>query len=300
MLNLLPTPDVKALLEFEDLVRAADDARCHRSLYVRRMAGFTSGEFEVIRAFFSAYDSDRSGGIDANELSSLLVDYGIVLRRKEDQQSLLEDISMARDAASAALKGNKPASRASTGQGSRTAASDISLWVLAQLLRLLKRRAEMGCLEREKEAVAETRFLPDEVEQFRQVFQDALRSTSVDDDWLTGGSPSRVARCKAVKRLIEPAKDVTSDGVMKLLRIGAKTAPPDQVQLLRQRILQFSSWSQPSPSGVGTQVAMVDFTGFLRLMRWMLDSNFAGVKGPDAQPDSRSSKRGTSESKPSK
>jgi len=250
----MPEGDV----DFDSFVEVVDVLRSIRVAEGRRRAGFSTTEIDRFRKMFSDYDADHSGSIDAKEVANLLVDLGFKLRTKEERDNVLAQVDKAREAA--AMVGVMDVG--DPGHGT------VSFWVLIQLLRVLYNRDDKRVLDREAHAAEQSRFSTHEIEEFREVFLNWWAHEKNFEDEEEANAPGQHAHEEPE---VDPeVKEISKDGMRRLLRqLGCNLSHDQRVELENK----VSELDQVNHHGV----AHVDFASFLRLMRWMLDSNFADI-----------------------
>lgn len=245
-------------MDFDPFVEMVDGLRAIRVAEGRRRAGFSNAEIERFRKMFSDYDADKSGSIDAGEVANLLVDLGFKLRTKEERDNVLAQVDKAREAA--AMVGVTDVGEKNRGT--------VGFWVLVQLLRVLYNRDDKRLLDRESHAAEQSRFSTHEIEEFREVF---LNWWSHEKNFEDEEEENRPGQHDKAEPEVEPdCKEISKDGMRRLLRQLGCNLNHDQRVEMENKI---SELDQINHHGI----AHVDFASFLRLMRWMLDSNFADI-----------------------
>lgn len=246
-------PPDTAFLDFDGLVSVVDRHRKVRVAEGRRRAGFSTQEIDKFRRLFSSYDSDQSGLIDAKEIVALLTDLGHKMTTKEERDNVLEQLDKARTSASQVGVEDVGESGGS-----------VSFWVMVQLLRVLYNRDDKRVLDREAHAAEQSRFSTAEIEEFREVFMRWWSRDKVFEDDVAANMPGGAA---PDENEAEPdVKELSKDGMRRLLRSLGMQLTSDQRQDLEKKIAE-----------LGTPNGKVDFATFLRLMRWMLDTDFADM-----------------------
>mmetsp|Transcript_138422 Transcript_138422/g.359726 ORF Transcript_138422/g.359726 Transcript_138422/m.359726 type:complete len:122 (+) Transcript_138422:3-368(+) len=108
----------------------------------------------------------------------------------------------------------------------------------------------------------ELRFSDGETEEFRQVFRYWVRLMRD----LSESSPSSTARPKSQ----QAPEELSRDGVRRLVRSLGVSISPINADALDIQIQSLDEENR-------LETAMLPFNAFLRLMRWLLDTNFAGI-----------------------
>jgi Ca2+-binding EF-hand superfamily protein len=226
-------------LDFDDFIGVVDSARDGFVKKERKKAGFTEEELQYFQHVYTSCDKDGNGIMSALELLEVLNEFGWAPTTKEEQAVLIGRMHEAKmRAEDAGITGLKE--------------DEMDFWVYVQLLRLLHDEQDRLQEERNQELQAELRFCVLEVDQFRQVFRGYARknenfTTSLDSrqsPYLLSGS--------AMKRIIH------SLGVQMSWALEEKL-------------------EKKMTSLVESSVLDLDFNGFLRLMRWLLDTNFGRI-----------------------
>jgi Ca2+-binding EF-hand superfamily protein len=253
----MPTGD----LGFDGYLELVDELRKVRVAEGRRRAGFSTQEIERFRKMFDAYDADHSGLIDAKEVSALLTDLNFKLRTIEERDNVLIQVDKARQSAAEAGVENVGVS-----------GGDVSFWVFIQLLRVLYNRDDKRVLDREAHAAEQSRFSQTEIEEFREVFINWWGHEKNFEDEEEDNQPGAHDEPE-----VEPEhKEISKDGMRRLLRQLGCNLTAQQKEELERKIEELDQvHHHHSPH--------VDFASFLRLMRWMLDSNFAGINNVSAK-----------------
>lgn len=243
-------------LDFDSFVSLVDNVREFRVAEGRKKAGFSNQEIDKFRKMFDHYDADHSGLIDAKEVANCLTDLGFKLGTKEERDNVLKQLDQAR----------KSALDCGVVEGAQDTGGQVSFWVLIQLLRVLYNRDDKRILDREAHAAEQSRFSQHEIEEFREVFlgwhtheaafEEEAAANQVGGERKTEGEQEANA-----------SKEITKDGMRRLLRsLGCNLTAQNRLEL-EGKIAELHG---PGP-------CMVDFASFLRLMRWMLDTNFADI-----------------------
>ena len=83
-------------VDFEDFVPIADDAHWLKVLSERRMAGFAQAEIAQLEDMFKHYDKDGSGDIDSHEVQSLMEDFGMSCRTRQERDAVIDKMDLAK------------------------------------------------------------------------------------------------------------------------------------------------------------------------------------------------------------
>jgi len=240
-----PLPDVPGLdpktyvsgndLGFDQFVEIADTIR---ELIVedgRKNAGYSEGEVERYKQVFEGFDKKKQENLKVGEATDLLMSMGFELRSQEEQRMLKEQIRKAgQDAIEAGAKG--------------VVEGMVNFWVFLQLIRTLNRREDEEAERKLLKASDEAKFTTQEVSDFQEVF---------DNCWDREQSAAEPGMQQVGR------KTISRTTMYKLLRSMEVRLEGAQRLQLEEKIQQLS--------GGGSSV---DFPGFLRLMRWMMDTDF--------------------------
>eukprot|EP00929_Paragymnodinium_shiwhaense_P031093 TRINITY_DN17504_c0_g1_i1.p1 TRINITY_DN17504_c0_g1~~TRINITY_DN17504_c0_g1_i1.p1 ORF type:complete len:786 (-),score=234.68 TRINITY_DN17504_c0_g1_i1:359-2716(-) len=235
-------------VEFDEFLEVVEASRKARVAEQRKFAGFQEKDVAEYQVMFNNYDSDKSGHIEAKEIGLLMVELGFSMNSAADRDEVLGKIDEAKQQA-------LDIGVTDVGEG-----AEISVWVLLQLLRILLTAQEKLRLEREAEALASTNFTTNEATEFKMIFASCLKNERVyeqesqgmvmgdEDDGDKGGK-----------------KIISTDGIRRMLgTLGLKVSGPAGGEL-QDKMEEYKG--------------NVDYADFLRLMRWMMDRNFANING---------------------
>eukprot|EP00929_Paragymnodinium_shiwhaense_P059678 TRINITY_DN29877_c0_g1_i1.p1 TRINITY_DN29877_c0_g1~~TRINITY_DN29877_c0_g1_i1.p1 ORF type:complete len:1608 (+),score=662.86 TRINITY_DN29877_c0_g1_i1:80-4903(+) len=230
---------------FDDFVTTIHEARNRKTIESRKMAGFSTLEISRFRDMFHTYDEDRSGTIEPREVGQLIESLGFSMRTAEERDLVQKLIEKSRSNAIA------------SGVQDVGTGGSLTIWVLIQLLRLLYNDRNQKLIDRERTAMEETKYTAAEGKEYREVFV----------NWFQQEQAFEEAAGHHTETTADTAKDISRDGVKRLL--GALGLKLSNVQ------------SKDLDNKVHTlnESGRVDFADFLRVMRWMQDTNFANING---------------------
>lgn len=271
-----------ASLDFDTFVKVVDQARRASFAHRRKCAGFSDEELARFSELFASYDLDKNELIERHELSKLLRDLRIPLHTVDDQRELLSKLDEARRRAiDAGVKAEKVGAIGDT---------SITYFTMVHFLRMIVKEDDQVEVERDKIAITETGFKPKELAQFREFFNHwGRRSELADRSKATAkveavqSDAGRMRRSPSVGRAgpSSPSKTAWADqtslllslsGVYRVLRsLGLQVGWQQRMELARH-----VEGYESATSG------RIDFPDFLRLMRWMLDTNFEGINNTPA------------------
>lgn len=238
-------PEEDDEFDFEDFVDWVDECRHDCMMRERKLAGFDYWKVECFRESFQEFDKNGNGHLEPDELIRLMryLNLADAPKTKADQKALIKLLESAR----------KNAYEAGINDAQREPGNSISFYTFVQLLRLLQSQREKGQMNRLNELMEELRFSKFEVEQFRQIFirwarydpMHGLSSREIDTEVerLSEEQVHRIFRSAGVPLVGE-------GGHLRELRVGLEPLQSE---------------------------GRLSFNNFLKLMRWVLDSNFANL-----------------------
>jgi len=165
--------------------------------------------------------------------------------------------------------GSPKASSPKHGEASHGDVTAIGFFTFVHLIRGFVRDSEQEVIDREKEAVSFASFSTSETNEFRRVFSD-LASAEANQASIgkqLGSKGQRVDKLLARLTMV-PAMPVSAIAVL-LKSIGLHV-PNNKLQELKLFLAKTRSRAEVDE---GT----IQFATFLRLLRWMFDTDFAGI-----------------------
>lgn len=262
---IIARPATGGGVDFEAFTALAESHRSATVARQRRFAGFPRETVMQLKELFKKWDADSSGVIDPIEIEGLLKDLGMECRTREEQTALIAHLDAARHAAIEA--GVEPKCR--PGEGA------ICFWVLVQLMRILRTERDQSAEVREVQVVKELGFTKAEVEDFREVFLRWTRhggKAAGIEEGKADGSPGAGGVSFASRAGSAGGGATEKDGLSRgifyklLLSLGVSLGYKEKEEL-EERF----AGADLDDEG------RLSFLGFLGLMRWLLDSDFAGV-----------------------
>lgn len=226
-------------LDFEGFVQVVDSCRSDWIAEERKKAGFSDQRVVYFQMLFAKYDKDHNGVIDPSELFTFLQEFKWQPKNREEQKALMKKVDLSRARArEAGVKDVTP-----------DGAPSIKFWTFLQLARILETEHEQQEEERIAALMVELNFSAKEVDEFRQVFVDKKREAQVRmgaEHEVQGLSRSALVRI-----------------VFNLVAISAEKRV--QIDRCLERL-------------ACTEEAVLDFAGFLRFARWLLDTGWLASK----------------------
>jgi len=244
-------------------VALADKARMAKVVSERRMAGFSTAEINQLEEMFKHYDKDESGDIDSFEVQELLNDFGLSCRTRSERQAALDQLEEARQLAV----------EAGVQRDSRKSNAMITFWELVQLVRLVKTSRAKAKEEESRVLLEAISFSHQEIDDFRSVFLNWAKYGGLNPSMNEGTLGQRVSLAETAARkqdtedLDEEEPGLTFTMFQKLLRSLDLPINQHNKQAMEDRLNHVQM----------TEKNELSFVGFLQMMRWMLDSNFAGI-----------------------
>jgi len=251
--------DVGAMgeLDFDDLVAVIDASRTDIIARERKKAGFTDDRIAILQSMFDRFDKDGSGEIDTLELMDILREFDWMPSNKKEQEALVKKIANAR------------ALTIEAGVTDIGGEGDIVFWTFVQLCRILETEQESEEEEMMDKLMRELQFSPRELDEFKEVFMARIKEVAERD----GEEPPQGPGGKKVQPGL-PKVDVK-----RLIRaLGVSLTGENKDKLDAQLVIL----------NCAADTAKLEFSGFLRMMRWIMDTDFGGVaKAPPKDKDAK-------------
>merc|ERR1712232_1310401 len=176
----------------------------------------------------------------------LLGELDVQVRTREEQEEVVHQIEAARKAA---------AERGACDNAAPGA--PVNFWVVVQIMREIRKRDDRQTLNKTAKAAAQARFNVQETEQFREVFMNWWEKDRVFEEHEHEGEPADAED--------DDHRELNKASLRRLLRSLGMNLSGDQRVELDHKIEEFGRSDR------------LDFAGFLRLMCWMMDTNFGGI-----------------------
>jgi len=230
--------------DFEDFVDWVDECRHKCMMNERKLAGYGYWKVECFKERFRDFDVEETGMLEFRLVITLLEELDFIdpPRTKAEQKHLLKHIETAR----------KHAYEAGIREAYLEKDNCVTFWTFVQLCRLLQSSKEKLEGKKTEALMQELRFSKFEVEQFRHVFVQWAK-------WSPSGEQPN--------QEIDTATDtLTQDQVCRVFRSAGAS-------LVGHRMSVLLSALEPLQEGQ----RRLNFHNFLRLMRWVVDTDFAGL-----------------------
>lgn len=225
-------------LDFDEFVKLADARRLDHVTKERKKAGFPDEQVEHFREIYTRFDADNSGSIDTIELMAVLREFDWAPKTREEQQSLMKKLDLAR--AKARYAGVKNVGK----DGSGT----ISFWTFIQLSRMLETEHEVAEEARMNKLMSELKFTVKEVEEFREIFLEKKQA------------------CVQELELDAMPRGLPRDAIRRLMNALGISVKGERRVALDEELESLGCTAEDE----------LDFAGFLRLMRWLMESGWLG------------------------
>ncbi|CAJ1452243.1 unnamed protein product [Effrenium voratum] len=245
LIDMNHQPEEDDEFDFEDFVDWVDECRHDCMMRDRKLAGFGYWKVECLREAFGEFDKNGNGCLEPDELIRLLryLDVSEAPKTKAEQRAMIKLVEVAR----------KHAYDAGVREAYFEQHNNITFWTFVQLLRLLQTQKEKREGARLNKLMEQLRFSKFEVEQFRQIFVHwAKCNESAERDDKEIDTETHLLTEEQVCRIFRSA-GVSLVGRMRELLVGLEPLQSEHRRL--------------------------SFHNFLRLMRWVIDNDFAGLGG---------------------
>jgi len=241
-------------VDFDTFVDIADTCR---QAFIRSQSkgcGFTDCELSRMIEVFEMFGTDGSGEIDVHELQEILYYFQWQPKTRDEQAALIRKIERACALAEEA------------GIPGEMGVDCMPIWAFVQLVRILKSEHEAQEERRITLARKETGFTERETEEFRTIFTDALekeKEKEQDNQTVDDSDANPVAGFIAVEQL-------EAKSIRRLIRgLGVHIIGKTGEKLYDQ----FQKYDPKGRRENGT----IDFANFLRLMKWLIKSDFGDI-----------------------
>jgi len=243
-------------LDFDRVVGICDFCRSILVSEERRKAGWTDMEIQCFKDLFDRFDADHSGSIDVKELEVILREFGWQVTSREQQVSLMKKLQTARQK-------SMEADVEDLGHTGEDGELDVRFWPFVQLMRVMKSERDLEEQELLETIQRDLRFSEAETEEFRTIFRMWVKKTKEAE---FDGDPDDMP--EEANPL--GAKDsLPRDGLRRLIRSLGCSITPQWQDTLDKQVAEIT--------GDRRLGAVIDFPQFLRLMRWLMDTDYAGI-----------------------
>jgi len=262
-------------LDFDDFVTVSDNCRRLIINKTRRQANFLDEEVQTFEQAFKRYDIDSSGDITRKEMNVLVGDLGIEIRTVDDQNHFLGILVEARSSAKKAGIAKEDVGDQNTG---------ITFWTFIHLLRQCQTREDIKKahnLSKNKHTFSTEQFA-----ELEGVFNHWLERAAKDAGFKTDEDSESEAESECwseAESAVSSEQEVQLNPKDKLLplrllwkllrRLGLNVTRTHRDQLQGKIALDKEN---RLPAALRRRA--IDLDGFMRLLTWMLDSNFSSLR----------------------
>jgi hypothetical protein len=254
--------DMPAEMCFSSFMRLHDQCRFRMNLEFRKHGGFPEDTLSEIEKLWNCGGPARQLATVSELLWMLSDSHELPVNTEHGRHALLLRVKAAREAAIAAGVSAEEVSRGST--------TDIGFYTFVHLIRGIVRDSEEGVVTREKEALSFANFSNGEAAELRRLFcefAEQAESWTWKQILARGGQP--IDRLLARLTMV-PA--IPQSAIPLLLKSMGAKVPRSKLQDIGQFLAQLRSRGEADED-------TIHFAAFLRLLRWMLDADFAGIRG---------------------
>eukprot|EP00747_Dinoflagellata_sp_TGD_P017314 gnl/TRDRNA2_/TRDRNA2_125750_c2_seq1.p1 gnl/TRDRNA2_/TRDRNA2_125750_c2~~gnl/TRDRNA2_/TRDRNA2_125750_c2_seq1.p1 ORF type:complete len:497 (+),score=105.27 gnl/TRDRNA2_/TRDRNA2_125750_c2_seq1:2-1492(+) len=295
------------MLDLETFVDISDACRICIASKRRLRAGFTEEEFDATKKMYVQHcHGDPHLGLERGEVIFLLMTLKVPTNKIEDRTKIFDSLQKARKTAQDA--GVKEEELGDPDSGRTT------LFVLLFLLRELATETDKSTVQREWKAAEEAGFTLYEAAEYREVFSQwttwvseaekkQRQAQATVEKWqqATKQSQGRRRSMPNITDVISLPEKLQSSGPLPAK--SDKSATPSNIftilagewqpRLSRDQLLnllaslglrfaaelrdQLEAKVSQLKAGNGIESSGLEFCDFLHLMRWMLDTDFAGI-----------------------
>jgi hypothetical protein len=276
---------------FDEFKIIGDKCRTRVMKTFAKRAHFSQDELQVFEGTFRAYDLADKGILENKQLSMLLFHSGIPLHTKDHREEALTMLDKARHSALQAEVPEKDVGPMGV--------LSVPWWVMVHAWRIIARTNERMRVTRLEAAREATKFSVNEVIEFQEIFKIFRElggaSAPVQNVNVNEGRRRSMPELNNVdpESLKEP--DATQEEPLSLEKILNLKNTSEQLPFASLKMLlghlklklsaanasalyaQFEAITKKEESEDSEEETFIDIPGFLYLMRWMLDTNFANI-----------------------
>jgi len=212
-------------------------------------------EFELLRKRFIAFGADDNMRVSKGKFLWILMDLGVKIQTREERNAIFEKIEEARNQA---LRAGVDSSLAND-----IGDSSVTVWVLAHFLRLMAQGGEDEDEERETAAREETKFSHAEITEFSDIFTNSLAEEGQDGSERDANNSSQSPLLRKLIGVRDSDRRRSVSSLRGLLKPLGLQISSDERRQLKAKVVEITCGG-----------ASFDFPDFLRIMRWIIDTNF--------------------------
>jgi len=289
-------------LSFDEFRALADKGRKAVKRAQRKKANFSDTEFQLLQRAFAEHDTGGQGVLDHPKMLLLLNRCGVPCVDKEGHR--LWGVDMLDKARQQALDADMcPDDIGMMG------AHSVTFWVMVHVWRMIARDNECKNVARLEEARIASNFSVAEVEEFQKVFSDRIsqrckEESGEESEEEEEEAPVQPARRRSMADLYADSNVSLQSSTVQMLNTAksegkVRKSDDQSIQAIlgisnATEMLDFQGFKgllghlkiRMGPAHVeqleiemedltGDPEGVLDFVNFLRVMRWMMDTNFA-------------------------
>eukprot|EP00930_Biecheleria_cincta_P046401 TRINITY_DN319_c0_g1_i1.p1 TRINITY_DN319_c0_g1~~TRINITY_DN319_c0_g1_i1.p1 ORF type:complete len:1076 (+),score=224.38 TRINITY_DN319_c0_g1_i1:64-3291(+) len=254
-------------IDFDTFVAVVDRCRIVMNKHMQKQAGFSDEEVDAIRQAFDRYDTDGSGDISRKEMAPLLRDLGCPMLTSEDQTNWK---SLVVNARRAAIKGGVPEDEVGDAKN-----HDIPFWTFIHLMRLYQTQQDMKTI-RSFNGEAGHAFSKEELQELEGIYTSWVNRARKEYGSKNNDDDDRDSDASIIEEVfVDQKADVLPlKPLWSLLSALGINLTPTHIQQLKGKTALDPENTLPTAQ----RTYFVNFHGFIRLMSFMLDSNFANIR----------------------
>jgi len=254
--------DVPADVCFTSFMHINDRCRFRMNVEFRKRGGFTEDTMAEIAGLWNCNGSSRLFAT-VGELIWMFTDsQEVPVNTSEGRHQLLHRVRAAREAAVEAGVPEEKASHEDT--------AAIGFYAFVHLIRGFVRDSEQEVIDREREAVSFARFPNSEAAEFRRVFSDLAEQEAKKSSNCKQLLASKGQRVDKLLTRLTAVPAIPDSAMALLLKSIGLQVPSSKLKDLTRFLAQTRSRGE-------TDEKTIQFATFLRLLRWMFDTDFAGI-----------------------
>lgn len=239
-------------LDIDDFIDLVDACREDFVAQEKKKAGFTDEELEQYKESFESFDKDNSGLIDRMELIQLLKAFNWEPKNKDERDILVARLNLAR----------ANAREAGVEHVTKDNDKEFGFWEFIQLARILHTLHDRAREQALAKLMEQLKFQAKEVNEFHMVFtmwhkkeQNMSNNKRLEDE-----------EEDDVSKVADPDASINRDTSRRVMRSLGMSMTPEKKTILDVKLDRLE------------EDGGLHFHGFLRLMKWVIDSDFAGMK----------------------
>lgn len=240
------------LMNFDSFWATATKCRLRMTILGRKRANFEDDVFNQIGDVFKGVGMEMRQSIPVGEFIFMLSESNLKVNTADGRKDVFRRLSTAReDARSSGVPVDEVGDN-----------EQVSFFACVHFIRGIVREVESAAITRENDAITSCRFSTNDAAELRHVFMEIARSKD----------KARRRNLGDLLDFLTTLPSIREQDVMKMLRSIGMSISLTQLMELGTQIQDARS-----SMGIEDDDKKVDFVVFLKLIRWMLDTNYAGV-----------------------